>query len=75
LNPDLIISTGPDEQHYGIIAAMQAAGVNIPMAVTNNSTMCCGEGICGSCEKETVNHTFVRTCKVQTDFMNFLQYK
>jgi NAD(P)H-flavin reductase len=40
IKPDLIVSAGPDEQHYGIIAAMQAAGVNLPMAVTNNATMC-----------------------------------
>lgn len=73
--PDLIVSAGPDEQHYGVIAAMQAAGVDIPMAVTNNATMCCGEGICGSCDKETVDHQTVRTCKAQTDFMNFIRYK
>lgn len=75
IRPALIVSAGPDEQHYGIISAMQAAGVNIPMAVTNNATMCCGEGICGSCEKETIDHTFLRTCKAQTDFNYFLHYK
>ena len=49
--PALIVSAGPDDQHYGVITVMQAAGVNLPMAATNNATMCCGEGICGSCEK------------------------
>lgn len=66
--PDLIVSAGPDEQHHGVIAAMQAAGVNIPMAATNNATLCCGEGICGSCERETSDDRRVRLCKVQTDF-------
>jgi NAD(P)H-flavin reductase len=71
--PDLIVSAGPDDQHYGIIAAMQASGVNLPMAATNNTTMCCGEGICGSCERLTKNNSRVRTCKVQTDFGQFIQ--
>ncbi|QDR80755.1 hypothetical protein [Sporomusa termitida] len=71
--PELIVSAGPDSQHYGIIAAMQAAGVNLPMAATNNTTMCCGEGICGSCERLTRNNSRVRTCKVQADFSQFIQ--
>ncbi len=66
--PDLIVSAGPDEQHHGVISAMQAAGVNIPMAATNNATLCCGEGICGSCERETSDDRRIRLCKVQTDF-------
>lgn len=70
--PELIVSAGPDEQHYGIIAAMQSAGVNLPMAATNNTTMCCGEGICGSCERLAKNNSRVRTCKVQTDFSQFI---
>lgn len=71
--PELIVSAGPDDQHYGIIAAMQAAGVNLPMAATNNTKMCCGEGICGSCERVTKTNQRVRTCKVQTDFSQFIQ--
>ncbi|EAX46548.1 conserved hypothetical protein [Thermosinus carboxydivorans Nor1] len=70
--PDLIVSTGPDEQHYGVIAAMQSTGVNIPMAATNNATMCCGEGICGSCAKETRSGRIIKTCKVQTDFSDLV---
>jgi len=66
--PDLVVSAGPDEQHYGVIAVMQAAGVNLPMAATNNATICCGEGICGSCEHETNDDRRIRLCKVQTDF-------
>lgn len=66
--PDLVVSAGPDEQHHGVIAAMQAAGVNLPMAATNNATICCGEGICGSCEHETNDDRRIRLCKVQTEF-------
>jgi hypothetical protein len=70
--PDLIVSAGPDEQHHGVIAAMQTAGVNVPMAATNNATLCCGEGICGSCERETSDDRRIRLCKVQTDFNQLL---
>lgn len=71
--PELVISSGPDDQHYALIAAMHAAGINLPMAATNNTTMCCGEGICGSCERVTKDNKRVRTCKVQTDFNQFIQ--
>lgn len=73
MKPDLIVSAGPDEQHYGIIAAMQAAGVNIPMVATNNATMCCGEGICGSCLKKTRNNKNIRMCKQQIDFSTIVE--
>ncbi|WP_378955526.1 hypothetical protein [Pelosinus sp. sgz500959] len=73
LKPDLIVSSGPDEQHYGLIAAMQDVGVNIPMAVTNNATMCCGEGICGSCLKKTRDNISIRMCKQQTDFLTIIE--
>lgn len=70
--PELIISAGSDDQHYGVINAMHTAGVSLPMAATNNTTMCCGEGICGSCERVTKDNKRVRTCKVQTDFSQFI---
>ena len=70
--PDMIVSAGPDEQHYGVIAAMQAEQVNLPMAATNNATMCCGEGICGSCEKVTCDNKKIKTCKIQTDFTQLM---
>ena len=71
--PDLIVSAGPDEQHHGIIHVMDEAKVNIPMAATNNATMCCGEGICGACAKRTSQGDLIRTCKVQTAFSNLIQ--
>ncbi len=69
--PDLIVSAGPDEQHYGIIDAMKNVNVNLPMAATNNATMCCGEGICGSCKKVMHNGVMIPTCKLQTSFNQF----
>jgi NAD(P)H-flavin reductase len=72
MKPDLVVSAGSDDQHYGVIEAMQLAGVNVPMVATNNATMCCGEGICGSCQKETRDNKSIRTCKVQTDFSELI---
>lgn len=72
-HPDLIVSAGPDSQHYGIIRTMQAANVNIPMVATNNATMCCGEGICGSCLKKVQGNKEIRLCKQQTDFLNIIE--
>lgn len=67
---DLLLSAGPDELHHAVIQQMQDAGYNYPMAVTNNATMCCGEGICGSCAKLTKDGNWIRTCKIQVDFDN-----
>ncbi len=72
LRPDLVVSAGPDVKHKAIIQTMQHADVNIPMVATNNATMCCGEGICGSCDRMTKDKQKIRTCKVQTDFINFI---
>lgn len=73
LKPDLIVSAGPDQQHYGVIAAMREVGVNIPMVATNNATMCCGEGICGSCLKKTRDNKIIKMCKQQTDFSTIIE--
>nr|WP_092067422.1 hypothetical protein [Dendrosporobacter quercicolus]NSL46581.1 hypothetical protein [Dendrosporobacter quercicolus DSM 1736]SDL56418.1 NAD(P)H-flavin reductase [Dendrosporobacter quercicolus] len=73
LKPELVVSSGPDNQHYAVIAAMQEAGINLPMAATNNVTMCCGEGVCGSCHKVTQDNKSVKLCKVQLDFAQLLQ--
>lgn len=64
---DLVVSCGPDAQHYAIMDIMREADIDLPMAATNNNIMCCGEGICGSCTKETNQHEHIRTCKVQID--------
>lgn len=70
---DLVASAGPDEQHAAIIRLMQSSGVNIPMAATNNATMCCGEGICGSCHKLDQDNKTMKLCKLQVDFQQIMQ--
>lgn len=67
----LIVSAGPDEQHTEIIKLMGELGVDIPIAVTNNAIMCCGEGVCGSClKKDKKEKKLIRMCKSQIDFRN-----
>jgi NAD(P)H-flavin reductase len=72
-NNDVIVSAGPDEQHSAIIRLMNEIGVNIPMVATNNATMCCGEGICGSCHKLIQDNKIVKMCKVQTEYKTIMQ--
>jgi NAD(P)H-flavin reductase len=38
---------------------------NINFAVVNNSTMCCGEGVCGSCMKIIDKNEKIKSCKQQ----------
>lgn len=71
--PDLLVSAGPDGQHTGVIRFMNALGKDLPMAATNNATMCCGEGLCGSCHKLTQDNRTVKLCKAQMDFQQLQQ--
>ncbi|WIW69634.1 MULTISPECIES: hypothetical protein [Anaerosinus] len=70
---DLVISAGPDSQHRGLINGLNDYGYNIPMAVTNNATMCCGEGICGSCQQMNHDNQMMKLCKMQVDFNQIMQ--
>lgn len=70
--PDLVVSAGPDEQHRAVVQTMTEAHLNLPFAATNNAIMCCGEGICGSCQAETKDRQKICTCKTQIDFMDLL---
>lgn len=59
---DLVVSSGPDVQHkmvYGLVKRLSAA---TRLAFTNNSMMCCGEGICGAC-KSVIDDPNARACK------------
>lgn len=70
--PDLVVSSGPDEQHHGIINLMHQLELNLPLAVTNNAVMCCGEGLCGSCIKVSEDGQVHRLCKIQKDYRSLL---
>ncbi|MDI6605384.1 MAG: sulfide/dihydroorotate dehydrogenase-like FAD/NAD-binding protein [Thermoanaerobacteraceae bacterium] len=65
-NIKLIYSGGSDAQHLNILNFIDNYNTEAYLAVSNNNTICCGEGICGSCEIE-INGQKVRSCKVQLD--------
>jgi NAD(P)H-flavin reductase len=59
---DLVVSAGPDVQHQMV---QQILASNLPgarRAYTNNTLMCCGEGICGTCYS-CVGDKTVKLCK------------
>lgn len=70
---DFIASCGSDNQHCGIISVLHEMGLDLPMAATNNAVMCCGEGVCGSCQHKMKDGRVVKLCKVQADFRELEQ--
>ncbi|MGB9779404.1 sulfide/dihydroorotate dehydrogenase-like FAD/NAD-binding protein [Caldanaerobacter sp.] len=70
----VIYSGGSDEQHINILEYMDKYESEAYLAVSNNNKICCGEGICGSCEIE-IDGQKMRTCKVQVDIRKMLERK
>lgn len=64
---DLVFSGGSDKQHLYILREIDEIGTNPFLVVTNNSQICCGEGICGSCSTRIESGVRVKACKVQLD--------
>lgn len=73
-NINFVYSGGSDEQHLNILNYIDMYNPKIMLAISNNQTMCCGEGICGSC-KVILDGTTVKTCKVQVDARKFIERK
>lgn len=61
---DFIYSGGSDAQHKFIQNLIKKMGDKIPLVISNNNQLCCGEGICGSCEA-IVDGELIHLCKVQ----------
>ncbi len=70
----VVFSGGSDEQHINILNYLDLYNPEAYLAVSNNNTICCGEGICGSCEVQIGNQK-IRTCKVQVDIRKALERK
>lgn len=70
----LVYSGGSDEQHVNILNYLELYNKEAYLAVSNNNTICCGEGICGSCEVQ-IGDQKVRMCKVQVDIRKALERK
>lgn len=73
-NIKLIYCAGADILIYNIIDFLNELGRNdIKLSCCNNSKMCCGEGICGSCTARFKGHKVKRLCKIQTDPRNIFE--
>lgn len=68
----LVYSGGSDEQHVNILNYMDLYNKEAYLAVSNNNTICCGEGICGSCEVQ-IGDEKIHSCKVQLDIRKAIE--
>ncbi|CDF58178.1 sulfide/dihydroorotate dehydrogenase-like FAD/NAD-binding protein [Thermobrachium celere] len=60
----VILVAGDDEFNRKIINYIYRIKKDMYFASVNNSIMCCGEGICGSCQIE-LSGKYIRSCKQQ----------
>jgi len=64
----LIHCGGADILTFKVIRFLDEIGEkNVKLSCCNNSKMCCGEGVCGSCTARFAGHKVKRLCKVQAD--------
>lgn len=63
----LIYCGGPDLLHQGVSRLLQQQAGNVYLASSNNAHLCCGEGVCGSCQTRLVDGTRVKVCKTQVE--------
>lgn len=69
---ELVYSGGGDNFNKNIMDIINDIENEVKFAVSNNNLICCGEGICGSCNIN-VNGERVKTCKSQIDSREFLK--
>lgn len=60
-----VLSAGEDEFHRKVLSFISNIDKSINFATVNNSTMCCGEGICGSCQIRGISNEKIKSCKQQ----------
>lgn len=64
----LLHCAGADILTYNILNYLDEINQSeLPVSCCNNSKMCCGEGVCGSCTARFSGHRVRRLCKVQSD--------
>lgn len=68
---DFVYSSGSDIQHMFIQNILNKLSRRIPLIASNNHQLCCGEGICGSCET-LIDGELIHFCKVQLGSENVL---
>jgi NAD(P)H-flavin reductase len=72
-NYSLVYSAGSDRFHKRVENAIEDMDEDIKFAITNNTHMCCGEGVCGSCSYKTKGGTTVKMCKCQLEPKELLE--
>lgn len=72
-NIELIFSAGSDLLHMEIIKLIDEVEVKPYLAVTNNTEICCGEGVCGGCITRIKNEGRVKPCKAQIDARKLIE--
>lgn len=68
---DYVFSAGSDVQHETIKGMIEKTNKRIPLVISNNYQLCCGEGICGSCET-LIQDKPIHLCKIQLNSMTIL---
>lgn len=63
----LVFSGGTDIIHKSILDIINSYSQNILFVCTNNSNICCGEGVCGSCSIRLKDGRRIKACKSQVD--------
>jgi NAD(P)H-flavin reductase len=61
----LIYCAGPEILHRGISDLIKETGKDCLFACSNDTKICCGEGICGSCDTRLPDGKRVKVCKTQ----------
>jgi NAD(P)H-flavin reductase len=65
----LIYSGGSELIHQGVVHLIQEVGHDVHFVCSNNALLCCGEGICGSCQTRLADGSRIKRCKTQLDPM------
>lgn len=60
-----VLCAGSDDFYEKVISIINGINPSINFATVNNSTMCCGEGICGSCLMKGSRNRQIKSCKQQ----------
>lgn len=69
----LVYSAGSDLVHMKVINILDELQLDPYLAVTNNTEICCGEGICGGCTIRLKDGTKAKACKTQIDSRKIIE--
>lgn len=63
----LVYAGGSELLQQGIYDLLPQEGQQVCFVCSNNAQLCCGEGICGSCQTRLADGSGIRRCKTQLD--------